>query len=73
MSEWISVKEKLPELNLNVLIYIGLIDYPIEIAHRTDEGNKELGIVWFYPENNGWTEQEVSHWMPLPEKPRGCK
>lgn len=66
-SNWINVKDKLPEIGEKALILINSSE--IEMAYRTNEGNKELGIVWFYPENNGWTEKEVTYWMPLPELP----
>lgn len=66
---WISVKDRLPDNEKTVLIY-DVRCRIIEIAYRVSTGNKELGIVWFYPENKGCTEDEVTHWMPLPEPPK---
>lgn len=54
---WINVKDKLPEIQKWVLIIL-------------ESGDM---LISFY-ENNGWVfdhepYSEVTHWMPLPEKP----
>ncbi len=67
--DWIKVTDQLPDNEQTVLIYDVRFKI-IETAYRISTGNKELEIVWFYPENNGWTEDEVSHWMPLPAPPK---
>lgn len=57
--EWISVKDRLPEENLCVLVYVG---YGIGVsmsAHRTSNGK-------FFRYGD-----DVTHWMPLPEPPKG--
>lgn len=64
MSEWISVKDRLPIPAQKVLIYVFGYD-EIEIAYRNDI----LGSFWFYPENNGWSQSEVSHWCEPPKPP----
>ena len=68
MSEWISVKERLPEHGEVVLVcdnreatpYIGLWTLEPNIGGG-DCWNDEAG--WWRP------FAEVTHWMPLPEPP----
>jgi hypothetical protein len=59
MAEWISVKDRLPEDDRNVLVY-----------------SEICGIVIADYDTNGWCDQQYnfirpSHWMPLPEPPKG--
>lgn len=66
MSEWISVKERLPEKGQNVLVfatskYIGTEKISID---RLEEGERDS--IWFF--THGWFD--VTHWMPLPEPPK---
>ena len=66
--EWISSIEELPENGETCLIYIISYNEPvIEVARMIDDSGN--GIIWFYPENNGYTKSEVTHWMPLPNPP----
>ncbi len=60
MSEWISVKDRLPEDNKRILVYV------------LDNGT---GCICFYhkPKNLNnprlvW--HKITHWMPLPETPK---
>lgn len=65
MSEWISIKDKVPPVGKEVLVYRsrGLI----EIQHRINEE---------YPDNIDiynryvWSDQgianDITHWMPIP-------
>ena len=59
--EWISVKDRLPEDNVDVLVYEP-INYVIKIANSTD--GKFQTNMW-----DERTYELVTHWMPLPEKP----
>ena len=56
MSEWISVKDELPNRDIRVLVYIPEMngsDCNIQIS-------------------KGWgVSKYVTHWMPLPEPPEG--
>ena len=74
MSEWISVKDRLPEFTRTeydwycsdwILVWNGR--YP-RIATYEKYPEKEpqfmCGVIDFEPKN-------VTHWMPLPELPRG--
>ena len=66
---WISVNNKLPEYNLDVII-----NYRSICSETDDVNNVTVGFVDVY---NDWYRLgdmrqvgEVSHWMPLPEKPK---
>jgi hypothetical protein len=76
--EWISVKERLPDDDQDVLVY------HLHDAHVT-VGYFEKDNVSFYIESDGgkfytddgweteipWAQKGgVTHWMPLPEKPK---
>ena len=72
-SEWISVEERLPDIcGMDVLmvavncygqtnIVKGFTDYQFPIKFLTNE--KQYDNIW-----GAW---EVTHWMPLPEAPKG--
>lgn len=78
MSEWISVKDRLPEHDQNVLIFAeGKSDYNfgdtvIEISHI---GNQKFfhdspdNWCWIAPWQYFTTNYEITHWMPLPQPP----
>lgn len=61
-SEWISVEERLPEVNKNVLVFFPGI-----------EGNKpHIYVSFLLPRKEFVLETvhgPVTHWMPLPEPP----
>lgn len=57
--EWISVKDKLPELNIPILIY----DEGIGIGFRSSK-NRFHGLDMYK------YEHKPTHWMPLPEPPK---
>lgn len=62
---WISVKDRLPEKGVLVLVFAKAKYTAVEAIciDRLEEGEKRP--VWFY--THGW--YEVTHWMPLPEPP----
>ena len=72
MSEWISVKDRMPRYNETVLIYRPSMAEPIL-------ADKYFG---FYGEDEEWNEgwvrygkdlkgnDIITHWMPLPEPPK---
>lgn len=70
MSEWISVKDRLPEEDVSVLVFgssglfIGSYDY----------GNKYMESYWSsekYKHIECTEDYEpVTHWMPLPQPPK---
>jgi hypothetical protein len=55
MSEWISVKERLPDKNGRYLIC-------------TKYTSKRIELTLF--EDGEWAYYKVSHWMALPEAPK---
>ena len=58
VQEWISVTDMLPKPFENVLVFR---DGKISIDYHEENG-------WFAYDFNG---KRVTHWMPLPEKPKG--
>lgn len=75
MSEWISVKERLPEgsnlLGIPCIVVIKNHDGSLRSAYRPFERKLVRGKLverWLYP----WdriSDEEVLYWMPLPEPP----
>lgn len=64
MSEWISVKDRMPDVGEWVLTFsekalVDIEDFPFDIGYLRPDGE------W---RHIGW-EYEVTHWMPLPEPP----
>ena len=58
VQEWIPVTEKLPKLFVHVLV---IRNGEISIDYHEEDG-------WFSCDFNG---KRVTHWMPLPELPKG--
>lgn len=71
MSEWISVKERLPDDNHDTLLVCLLAkheDAPSgEVVVDTDAFYTSDGEFRFWSGSNVY---EVTHWMPLPEPPK---
>lgn len=71
-SKWISVKERLPELEKEVLI--------CDLNDERDEGlymdvwsledDEDGGVVWADKNGAWYSLDDVTHWMPLPEPPK---
>lgn len=64
MTDWISVKDRLPEIGSTILVYGG---GDIHIGRRVP--NEELsrnGVILMASTDGGTL---VSHWMPLPNDP----
>ena len=65
-AKWISVKDRLPENREDVLV----------VAFWHERWNVQWG--WYAPNGRVWhvglmeeTDYPVSHWMPLPQPPKG--
>lgn len=56
---WVSVKDELPPVELNVLVYDG---FSIYISNRLDED----GVVW---DESNQILDDVTHWIHLPSLP----
>lgn len=76
MSEWISVKERLPALDQFVLVALNDWEEPI-IAYleenKLKHANVESFFTWQSPMLFGIDWNTVTHWMPLPELPKEDK
>jgi hypothetical protein len=80
-NDWISVKDKLPEPGIYVLIY----GTPKEDPEHTDGkiaitlmsnypyivGNRTVDPYWVMPWQYFSVDYEITHWMPLPNAPEG--
>ena len=65
VQEWISVEDKLPEDDSDVLAYL-----QIGQEGRIYPANYEKGV-WFDCIFNTPATGTTTHWMPLPEPPKG--
>lgn len=61
MSKWISVKDRLPDLDVEVLIFNG----EIYKGFRTD-----MYGPWIWTHYDYMPTHDVTHWIPLPEPPK---
>ena len=60
MSEWISVKDRMPDTNTRVLAFAyGQVQF----------GEWDGNQLWFGDEYS-WQPEYVTHWMPLPQPPK---
>lgn len=77
MSEWISVKDKLPESYVFVLVFEKRIHEPSPISIARWEGISWNGLGAIDGEHNSFYSdlfwdmnwKHITHWMPLPEPP----
>ena len=78
---WVSVEERLPEVDVNVLVYaIGKIDGFIgetvialtrmSDTNRLNHHEKVDKPYWLDPWQYFLTDYRITHWMPLPEPPQ---
>lgn len=64
-NEWVSVEEKLPEEHADILMW----RKRWKIA---EAGTFHIGRFWVYDEiGDSYTADDITHWMPLPEPPKG--
>jgi len=64
MSEWIRVKDQLPDPYQDVICYSKLMSFDeIKIAHQYGKDEP------YWTDDRGYGITSVTHWMPLPEKP----
>lgn len=56
-NEWISVKDRMPEEGVDVLVYLNRKGADVDFVDR------ESGNFFYYDEG------EITHWRPLPELP----
>lgn len=66
-STWISVKERLPEPEKEVIVLFK--DKSIDIDFLTDDGEKNY-YWWKSDEAICCDDDEITHWMPIPKLPK---
>lgn len=64
MSEWISVKDRMPETYGRYLVHVEDI-----AGHEPQESCEYIEYYWGNGRFTGWEIFRVTHWMPLPEPP----
>jgi len=71
MSEWISIKDVIPATERRVIVF-GRNDRAILSDIGVLGGSKNRTKIVFTDGNTGVTHTiDVSHWMPIPESPKG--
>lgn len=69
--EWISVEDRLPDKKQEVLVYAQFVNY----SHGTRPRSMKVSISkrmfdeGLFISIPGWHRLNVTHWMPLPDKP----
>lgn len=69
MSNWVSVKDKLPEHGVRVLAHTGTFFQSYCVA-KLDRDFGTLNSPVFWDTSTGLFIDDVTHWMPLPEPPK---
>lgn len=69
---WISVKDRLPEEDIAVLVYGQVLNDPPDVigVRRRYNGDQEWKYTWESEDGFIYREDDVTHWMPLPEPPK---
>ena len=70
--QWISVKERLPEEGLEVLIFGKILNDISKIlgVRARFNGDQEWKYTWESEDIHIYTQDDVTHWMPLPTLPK---
>lgn len=73
MNEWISVKDRLPEDEDEIVLVIasGKPKHNITLNRAYELANYSPEEGWILTEYPEWECATVTHWMPLPEPPKG--
>ena len=74
MSQWISVKDRLPDVGFHVLIYGSWQTQTVGYLRASvSHGIETNGRYWHVAHNTqkgcNWPFEGVTHWMPLPKPP----
>jgi hypothetical protein len=68
--EWISVNDRLPEEDEDVLVMTAEGKFAsggMHVASLDEDG------VWYPSHGDGWEFPDVTHWMPLPKPPESSE
>jgi len=68
MSKWISVKERLPEVDTQVLIYYS---DTMTTGFQASEAPMSNEAIPYWINSEIGCDLPVTHWMPLPNPPEG--
>lgn len=75
-SEWISVEERLPECEYGCeteALLFRLKTGTVEAGYYGTGGKfRDKYFRCYHHANEGWDAKDVTHWMPLPETPKGA-
>lgn len=73
-TEWISVKDKLPDFSVRVLCLDSkgkiIIAQLSEIKAIESSTGKNILHEWFENKSYDYYYDSITHWMPLPEPPK---
>ena len=69
VQEWISVKDRLPDVGSIVLVSDNETD--CHIWQYTNYSERGVAIPWTDEFGIPCKMEEITHWMPLPEPPKG--
>ena len=77
VQEWIPVEDRLPEES-GLYITFGCTAVPVRLPHNFDKDMGKFGVWWDYdtdgkkhPRYRFIEAEDITHWMPLPEPPKG--
>jgi len=62
MTEWISVKDRLPNENQSIAFKTSRYEFPLAGYYRENEFSEGTGNLYIH-------QSEVIYWMPLPMSP----
>nr|DAQ80157.1 MAG TPA: Protein of unknown function (DUF551) [Caudoviricetes sp.] len=68
---WIPCSERLPESNLEVLVIVSGKVGNITLVNSVEIGDFDRDEGWILEMWPEWEDPNVTHWMPLPELPKG--
>lgn len=72
LDSWISVKERLPEEGIEVLIFGKVLNDISKVlgVRARFRGDQEWKYTWESEDIHVYKQDDVTHWMPLPEPPK---